>query len=206
MSTNRGFSVLTRLALVLVVASTFCSQFEQVDALLGTLSEKVVRPTRKLDVKCLNRMMNETASLKERCEFFKCFEERYPCGSDYWIMNWGFKYCQRYADESFRAKFTPSGIQLLDHINECLPNRLARFYKTRRSMKCKRLSHKAFRAQGQCYAQAQELFCKAFPENTDLFINVLDPADFMNFDSIRMIRETANKCSPPIDLFSLVMG
>lgn len=124
-------------------------------------------------------------------------------GSEFWITNWGYKYCSRYADPTFSGSFTPSGQKLLTHVNSCLPKSMKRAYK-RGFQNCKRLQQEAFRAQGKCYARVQKLFCKAFPENSDKFTAVLDQSDFFNMDSVRMIKDTADRCEPKIDLAKLM--
>jgi len=175
-----------------------------VNAIFDNLPDKRVKARKPVDESCLAILHNRNATLMERCEFFKCFEDRYPCGSNYWVINWGYKYCRRYADQTFIDKFTDVGKELLAFINECLPNHFEKFYKSKRQLRCKKLYRDAFEAQGDCYAQVQEKFCKAFPENKKLFIEVLDPADFMNIDSITMIRKTAENCEPKLDLLSIM--
>lgn len=76
-------------------------------------------------------------------------------------------------------------------------------YKSR-SMNCKRFQRKAFRLQGKCYSKVQNLFCQAFPENKELFLKVLDQKDFFNMDSVKMIKNTINKCVPKLD-FAKIM-
>ena len=189
---------------IIILLFLFVATALSVNCMMNNLKEKVVMAKKPIDNKCLSDLMNTTKTLMERCEFFKCFEERFPCGENYWILNWGYKYCRRYADPEFINKFTPDGKKLLDHINNCLPKSLEKFYKAKRSIKCKKLNGDAFEAQGKCYAQAQKEFCKGFPENKKHFLDVLDQKDFMNMDSIRMIKETADRCNPKINLYELI--
>ncbi len=175
--------------------------------------EKVINPMKPIDLECLdlikgnnNDSLNISSSRFEKCNVFKCFEERFPCGKTYWIMNWGFKYCVRYSNSEFIKKFTQKGKLLLDHLTECLPKFLEKYYKSTRALNCDRLSTLAFKAQGKCYMEKLELFCVAFPENKDLFIKVLDQNDFLNFDSISMISKVADKCNPKLDLASFIFG
>ena len=166
-------------------------------------NEKTVRPKGKVDKKCLDLLTNTNKTQLERCDFFKCFEERFSCGNKFWIMNWGYKYCRRYADQKFIDQFTPDGKTLLSYINQCLPSKLEKFYKSKRSIRCKTLSNNMFEAQGKCYEEIQKTFCKAFPENSNLFMNILDQSDLMNMDSFSMIKKVADQCEPKIDFFSL---
>ena len=191
------------LAVVLLLVVLEC--VPRADGMLDSLKEKTVSSKKPLDKKCLEYLSaNSNVTQLERCEFFKCFEERFPCGNKYWIMNWGYKYCTRYADQEFIDKFTAVGKQMLAHVNKCLPKAFQKFYKSKKPIKCKKLNQEAFDAQGKCYVEVQDMFCVAFPENMNLFMNVLDTKDLLNFDSLKMIRETAEKCDPKIDLMSLV--
>jgi hypothetical protein len=194
---------MAKIGLVFIVLAMVTTHIV-VDAMLDHLTEKSVNAKKPIDKKCLDLLSSTNITKIERCEFFKCFEERFPCGNKYWIMNWGYKYCRRYADPEFVAKFTESGKVLLEHVNKCLPKHLERFYKAKKLLRCKKLNQDAFDVQGKCYQDAQKLFCKAFPDNKDLFMKVLDPADVMNMDSVNMIRKTADKCQPKIDLMSLI--
>lgn len=182
------------------------ASLSMVNCMMNTLTEKtVIAKTTKNDKKCLDLLKNNSTTPIQRCEFFKCFEEKFPCGSEYWIINWGYKYCRRYADAEFIAKFTPTGKKLLDHVNKCLPKHFEKTYKKKR-IRCKSLNTEAFDSQGKCYEEVQKDFCKAFPENKDLFIKVLDHGDFLNFESIGMIKKVADKCTPKIDFMSFMSG
>jgi hypothetical protein len=174
---------------------------------IDNLPEKTVKPkTLKHEQRHVDLLFNTNITHSERCEFFKGFEDRFPCGKQYWIMNWGYKYCRRYADPKFVARFTAHGRKLLEHVNRCLPKHFEKMYKSKRPLRCKKLSQEAFEAQGKCYQEEQALFCTAFPQNKELFIEVLDHNDFANLDSISMIRKTAEKCEPKIDFLKMMSG
>jgi hypothetical protein len=173
-------------------------------AMSASLPEKSVKATSaKLNQKCLLILRDTNATLTSRCEFFKCFEERFPCGPKYWILNWGYKYCLRYADSKFIAKFTPKGKKMLESINKCLPPQFEKFY-NQTNIRCKRLWHDAFKAQTACYTSIQETFCHAFEENKLHFVKALDYNDLMSSDSTQMIKKATQNCTPKIDLYSIV--
>ena len=52
-------------------------------------NEKTIRPKSNVEQRCLDLLTIKNKTQIERCEFFKCFEERFPCGNKYWVMNWG---------------------------------------------------------------------------------------------------------------------
>lgn len=172
-------------------------------ALSNSLAERKLAPRKEINQTCLNLLHNVNATLMERCEFFKCFEDRFPCGKDYWIMNWGYKYCRRYADPKFIANFTQTGKELLDSVNRCLPKKFEKFYR-KTQCRCRRLFNEAFDEQSKCYIEIKEKFCKGFSENKILFVKVLDYADLMTPDAISMIKKAASGCKPKIDLLSIL--
>lgn len=181
----------------------FCAS---VHGFMDNLADKVIKPQKDVDQKCADILTNTSLSQMERCEFFKCFEDRFPCGKQYWIMNWGYKYCRRYADSKFIEKFTPTGKKLLEHVNKCLPKQFEKNYKSKRPIRCKKLNNEAFSAQTKCYTDIQKDFCTGFVENKMLFVQVLDNSDLINMESISMIKKASEKCTPKIDLLGLMSG
>lgn len=171
---------------------------------MDDLPEKTVAAKKAVDPDCLKALHNATLNVS-RCDFFKCFEERFPCGNRYWMINWGFKYCRRYAESDFNKNFTQTGQQLLKFVNfDCLPKTLEKFYKTKRSIKCRKLHHDIFEAQTKCYIESKSLFCKGFPENRLLFAKAMDKQDMLNYDSMMMVKKAADKCTPKLDLMSMI--
>ncbi len=73
-------------------------------------------------------------------------------------------------------------------------------------MRCKRFYEQAFDAQGKCYAEMGDRFCKVFPENKNQFMKTMERDDYMNTYFISMVKNTLGKCKPPIDLFSLMFS
>ena len=78
-------------------------------------ADKTVSPNCTIETQCLDliRGTKQNVSRLEGCQVFKCFENRFPCGQKYWIMNWGYKYCRRYASQEFINKFTENGKPLV---------------------------------------------------------------------------------------------
>lgn len=167
------------------------------------LADRRIVAKKDIDPKAIKLLHNTNATLLERCEFFKSFEDRFPCGKDYWIMNWGYKYCRRYANPEFIANFTKVGQELLDAVNKCLPNKFEKFYR-RKQIHCKRLHDEAFDEQASCYNDVKEKFCKGFGENKLLFVKVLDYADLMVNKAFQMIKKAASGCKPKIDLLNIL--
>lgn len=122
-------------------------------------------------------------------------------------MNWGYKYCQKYTNPEFVEKFNKNGKKFLKFTNKCLPNSLAKLYKTSsKEVSCPKLSKIAFMAQSKCYQDPDSGFCPAFSENGKLFVQVLDPKDLFNMDSISVIQNSAEKCNPKLSMMSILLG
>ena len=178
-----------------ILTITFCN---------AQLTEKTVKAAGLLNKTCLNIAKNPKTIGK--CEFFRCFEDRFPCGPQYWNLRWGMKYCKKYTDPEVLDTFTPMGKKLLNQTNTCVGLQLEKIFQKDKTLKCKSFHQNAFKIQGKCYAENQELFCKSFPENRVQFNKVTDMKDAMDASFLSMIKGALGKCDPPIDIFSLMSG
>ncbi len=167
------------------------------DVLTFRLLEKAVRPVGPINEKCIHT---------EGCEFFECFEKRFPCGRDYWMMKWGLKYCAKYANPAIYNSFTADGRNMLNFTMACQKKFVEKQYRSERPMRCKRFYEQAFEGQGKCYAEMGDTFCKVFPKNKNQFMKTMDRDDYMNSYFMTMVKNTLGKCSPPIDLFVLMFS
>ncbi len=131
-------------------------------------------------------------------------QDRFPCGKDYWILNWGFKYCKKFSNELFSKSFTQNGTKVIDHINKCLPNSIKKLYVKNRALNCKTLHDNAFKFQQKCYEMIQNDFCIGFSENKRNFLKIIDNRDLSNLASILMMKNIISKCNPPIDFMGLL--
>ncbi len=161
------------------------------------LSEKLIRPVGIISERCLNN---------KGCGFFKCFEKRFPCGKDYWIMKWGVKYCNKYANPTSYNSFTPEGQSMLNFTNTCHRKFFEKQYRSEKPMRCKRFFDQAINAQGKCYANLGDTFCKVFPQNKNQFMGTMDRDDYMNTNFITMVTDRLSSCNPPISLFTLMFS
>jgi hypothetical protein len=167
------------------------------------IPEKVIRPKASITSTCLD-IIHSNITTAERCEFFKCFEERFPCGDNYYMSNWAYKYCKKYTSEKFLSSLTKSGVDMVGYLNQCLPQKLESLYKSKRSLKCRHFYQIGFNLQYNCYKEIQDVFCVGFNENKYEFIKEFDKQDLTNGNmAITMLKLTRN-CDPPIDLYSIV--
>lgn len=122
-------------------------------------------------------------------------------------MEWGHKYCLRYANPHVSKKFTENGRKFLKFLNRCLPNELEELYNTDAlRVSCNRLDKWAFKAQGRCYQDPESGFCKAFVENQKIFMKTMDQSDIFNKNIFSIVKGATKNCKPKINLISMVIG
>ena len=156
------------------------------------LVEKTVKAAHAYNKTCIE--ISKSSASPTKCEFFRCFEDRFPCGPQYWNLRWGMKYCKKYTDPSIISGFTADAQKFLNQTNTCISHTLERTYQKERSLKCKDFYQKAFKAQSKCYSNNQALFCKIFPENKNQFNKITEMKDYMDQTFISMIKNALAKC------------
>lgn len=130
------------------------------------------------------------------CHFYSCFEERFPCGPNYWISKWGHKYCLRM--KSSLVNFDKTGQQLIEQISTCITDKLIKQrYYTLNQINCDQLRIAGQRIVHECYMANAKLFCSAFHgKNRDCFGELMDREDQNDFSIIRTLSSVGQKCNP----------
>jgi hypothetical protein len=130
------------------------------------------------------------------CRFYSCFEERFPCGSTYWMLKWGYKYCTRM--KKTLINLDKNGQDLLEQISTCLINKLLKQrYYTLNTINCEQLRLAGQRIVHECYITNAKLFCDAFQgKNRDCFMELIDDEDRHDFTMIRTLSTVGQKCIP----------
>jgi len=185
----------TFLAVLLV---TFCVANGQ------RLLEKSVRAVGSVNQTCVNLRTNAKISIQERCQFFDCFEKRFPCGPQYFVANFGLKYCVRYTSPKFLEKVDADAAEFALKSTDCTLASFEKLYPSTRSMRCKRLFENSFEVQTKCYSKYQNLFCAAFTRNVQHFLKVIDNNDLMNPSLMGMMKQLGSKCDPPVDIMQFI--
>jgi hypothetical protein len=167
---------------------------------------RVVQPRGPFNQTCLNYIRNYTpeGNYTEKCNFMKCFEERFPCGPNYWIISWGYKYCLKYADEEFRSKITSKGIEMFNGMDACLLKRLEPYYVSNEALNCQNLYTMGFKIQTQCYMNMGETFCEGFRENGYAMMRTTDILDI--FKGYSIMRKATSICKPAISFTNLIFS
>jgi len=117
------------------------------------------------------------------CEFYSCFEQRLPCGRDWYMEKTGGYYCRRMMAK--KSEFTPEGQQFLTDASRCMTQELKQYY-TREYMNCHDLEHKAVESVSKCFMD--NAFCSVFRENHGKFFDIYEFGDLFTRGSNKMWR------------------
>ena len=130
------------------------------------------------------------------CRFYSCFEERFPCGSSFWMLKWGQKYCLKI--QNSMKNFDETGRLLIERISACITEKLVKQrYYTMNQINCDQLRLAGQRIVHECYLNNAKLFCNAFHgKNRDCFAELIDQEDQNDFSIIRTLSSVGQKCSP----------
>lgn len=150
----------------------------------------IAQATKPVNQTCLNY------GYRNDCNFYKCFEERFPCGPIYWMLKWGYKYCTRM--ENSVSNFDENGQELVKQISKCLTNKLIELhYYTLKKINCEKLRTAGQRIVHECYRSNSKLFCNAFQgKNRDCFIELIDYEDQHDLTITRTLLAVGQTCTP----------
>ncbi|GFS19013.1 stanniocalcin-like protein [Elysia marginata] len=121
---------------------------------------------REVDEACLQHAQNGN------CEFYTCFDNRLPCGDDYYMKKHGSYYCNKTTNNMHR--FTAAGQQFLTDIKVCLMEPLQELY-TRDFIDCHDLEHEAVAAIAPCFNEYN--FCEVLRTNAEEFFRIYEVTD-----------------------------
>ncbi|XP_005101218.2 uncharacterized protein LOC101859417 [Aplysia californica] len=120
------------------------------------------------------------------CEFYTCFENRLPCGRDWYMLRHGQYYCNKM--QRLSSTFTDAGQAFLSDAQRCLTQALKPLYQ-RDNVDCHSLEHQAVAAITPCFID--NAFCSVFRDNTDQFARIYDVGDLFTRGAGKVWREIA---------------
>ncbi|XP_025088642.1 uncharacterized protein LOC112560798 [Pomacea canaliculata] len=129
-----------------------------------------------------------------RCDFYKCFEDRLPCGEQGYMIKYGQPYCARF--ERVYTAFSPQGQDFINGTSQCLTRGLLHLYRTD-TVDCHRLSHDAFDLISSCYSANG--FCDVVKENAAVFADVFQARHLFMHGALKIwkeIMEIIYQCNP----------
>ncbi|CAF1243735.1 unnamed protein product [Rotaria magnacalcarata] len=167
----------------------YCMLFASL-LLIGFSESHTVQATTSINQTCLN------FGHRNNCQFYKCFEERFPCGPNYWMSKWGYKYCTRMRKSL--SNLDGNGQELIKQISTCLTNKLIKQrYYTMNVINCENLRLAGQRIVHECYITSAELFCNAFKgKNRNCFNQLIDNEDRQDLTLIRTLLAVGQRCTP----------
>ncbi|RUS85190.1 hypothetical protein EGW08_007016 [Elysia chlorotica] len=120
------------------------------------------------------------------CEFYNCFEQRLPCGANYYMLKHGLYYCNKMVTRT--PRFSPAGQEFLGNITKCLMEPLQEIY-SRDSVDCHDLEHDAVAAIAPCFNQHN--FCNVLRTDADEFFRIYEFSDLFTRGSVKLWRAMA---------------
>ncbi|GFO19596.1 stanniocalcin-like protein [Plakobranchus ocellatus] len=132
---------------------------------------------REVDETCLAR------AAEGDCEFYNCFEQRLPCGRDYYMLRQGHYYCNKM--NTRKHLFTPAGQQFIENVQQCLMGPLQEIY-TREFIDCHTLEHEAVAAIAPCFNEHN--FCDTLETDSEEFFRVYEIGDLFTRGATKIWR------------------
>ncbi|XP_076468062.1 stanniocalcin-like [Babylonia areolata] len=165
---------------VVVVAMVMLMCRSSAGWFLGNRERTAVSGGRPVDEECVEE--GEAGG----CEFFNCFEERLPCGRDFYMQRYGNYYCRRF--QRYMANFTAEGQTFLLDSQQCITESLLEYYR-RNDLNCHELEHAAIALIRPCYIRHG--FCGIIRDNKEPFLQVFQLRDLFRSGALKLWRELA---------------
>jgi len=118
------------------------------------------------------------------CQFYSCFEQRLPCGRDWYILRHGQYYCNKMQTE--RPNFSEQGQNFLSDAQRCMTQALKPLYQ-RDYVDCHVLEHQAVASITPCFID--NAFCSTFREEPDNFFQIYEFSDLFTRGAGKVWRE-----------------
>ncbi|ESO88441.1 hypothetical protein LOTGIDRAFT_234508 [Lottia gigantea] len=144
--------------------------------------DRVVQADGEVDSTC------QGSGAEGSCEFYNCFERRFPCRARGYMLRFGYHYCQRFEDvDNYRHEFNPQAQNFLTASQQCMTKKLSEQFYSENQVNCHDLEHAAFRIMGDCYLEKG--FCDIFWDNREAFAKVFDSGDLFDSSSLKIWKQ-----------------
>ncbi len=67
-------------------------------------------------------------TVSDNCVAYQCYESQMNCGPDGYLINYGYKYCNRFESDRYRLLFTTEGKDWIICVRECLIRFLENYF------------------------------------------------------------------------------
>ncbi|XP_033743767.1 uncharacterized protein LOC117329753 [Pecten maximus] len=159
-------------------------------------TNEVALPARDRDAEC------ERKAEEGSCEFFACYEERFPCRRCGYAANPERNFCRRFYHPNNYRNFDLQGQQWIASAHLCL-NRIMLSLYVQNRVSCAVSMSTMMSAVAQCYLGNPELsFCEVFQRNQQAFLQLYDSRDLpAMLRAAEELRELREFCGIPDHVF-----
>jgi len=103
------------------------------------------------------------------CQFFRCFEDRHPCPSRNYAIDYGWRFCSRFDLE--KSRMTVDGQRWLNDTRQCIMEQLLAFY-LEDSVVCSDLAATMKDQRGSCEVESGLCSAGILVDNKEVFTDV----------------------------------
>jgi len=103
------------------------------------------------------------------CQFYVCFEQRHPCESNNYALDYGWRFCSLY--DTHRDRLTPAAQQWLNNSRVCAMQQMTNIYR-RSSVRCGEVASHMKDAQAACEVEHGLCSANLLTENRQVFSDV----------------------------------
>lgn len=147
------------------------------------------------------------SSLIGTCEYYDCVEhELLACGSEGYVLGYGKRYCEKFAQVRPLPHLTPHEKELfpvewnswLQKTAQCLHSAIDDYFLEGSSRSCSTLRSAAFASHAHCYTTGDS-FCFLPPRQVANIGSIISVRGFSQAETRRQVAETAAICVQQID-------
>jgi len=103
------------------------------------------------------------------CQFYVCFEQRHPCESNNYALDYGWRFCSLF--DTYRGRLSERAQQWLNDTRVCAMEQLINIYRSP-SVRCDEVASFMKNAQAACEVQHGLCSSSLLTENRDVFTDV----------------------------------
>jgi len=103
------------------------------------------------------------------CQFFRCFEDRHPCSTRNYAIDYGWRFCSRFDNE--KDRMTVDGQRWLNDTRQCTMEHLLAFYRED-SITCSDVAATMKDQRGSCEVESGLCSAGVLVDNREVFTDV----------------------------------
>lgn len=135
------------------------------------------------------------------CDFYKCLEEKYSCGSEGYPLGYGFKYCKRFSsfntpsnDNVFGLDLSSKGVQWRDHTLRCLQGELVSTIYEVTQNSCSTVKSIGFGTHAKCYTSGPVSICSLPVKDWAAIMTMVKAQDYFSVESVDQVTDVLVQC------------